>query len=165
VVWCMDAAPVVWAPCLGCIGCFTRLLVKAPSGRQRLPGLAAFKASTHALSTGEHLTSMTAATVCALWRLGAGAQAGIPLRISLATARDPRGALGQAVAPEFGRELRCWPSSSPTLHLIERWWRVVKNQCWYSKDDPERTAFQQAIWTGIQHAPTTHTEELNRLWT
>jgi hypothetical protein len=43
----MDAAHCVFAPCWGIIWCVTRLVVKAPSGRQRLKVLAAFKAITH----------------------------------------------------------------------------------------------------------------------
>lgn len=61
---CLDAAPFGFAPFLGIIWCFTRLFVKAPSGRQRLNVLAAFNAVTHELYTVEHLPDMTAEPVC-----------------------------------------------------------------------------------------------------
>jgi hypothetical protein len=50
---------------LGMVWCFERLFVKAPSGRQRLNVLAALNAVTHELCTVEHLTYLTATTVCA----------------------------------------------------------------------------------------------------
>jgi hypothetical protein len=56
-IWCL---PPSW----GVVWCFTRLLIKAPSGRQRVNGLAAFNAITHELSTVENLTYSTAETVC-----------------------------------------------------------------------------------------------------
>jgi transposase len=127
--------------------------------------LAALHASTHERYTVENLTSITAETVCELWRLGAGAHAGIPMRLILDNARDQRGALVQVVAQELGRELLFLPSYSPHLNLIERLWRFVKKQCVYSKYYPDSTSFQQAILTCIQQAPTTHKEELNRLLT
>jgi transposase len=161
----MDAAHFVFAPFLGIIWCFTRLFVKAPSGRQRLNVLAALNAITHELYTVENLTYITAETVCELLRLVAGAHAGIPISIILDNARYQRCALVQAVAQELGIELLFLPSYSPNLNLIERLWRFVKKQCLYSKYYPDSASFQQAILTCIQHAPTTHKEELNRLLT
>jgi hypothetical protein len=61
----MDAAHCVFAPFLGMVWCFERLFVKAPSGRQRVNVLAALNAVTHELCTVEHLTYLTATTVCA----------------------------------------------------------------------------------------------------
>ena len=60
----MDAAHVGFAPCFGMVWCFARLFVKAPSGRPRLHVLAALTAISHERYTVEHLTSMTAETVC-----------------------------------------------------------------------------------------------------
>lgn len=161
----MDAAHFVFAPFLGRVWCFARLFVKAPSGRQRLNVLAALNAITHKLYTVENLTYITAETVCELLRLIAGAHAGIPMSIILDNARYQRCALVQAVAQELGIELLFLPSYSPNLNLIERLWRFVKKQCLYSKYYPDSISFQQAILTCIQQAPTTHTEELNRLLT
>ena len=62
----MDAAHFVFAPFLGIVWCWQRLLVKAPSGRQRLHGLAALNAMTQELGTVEKLTYITAETVCEL---------------------------------------------------------------------------------------------------
>jgi transposase len=161
----MDAAHFVFAPFLGMVWCFTRLFVKAPSGRQRLNVLAAVDAITHELFTVENLTYITAETVCELLRLLAGAYQGLPITIILDNARYQRCALVQAAADALGIELLFLPTYSPNLNLIERFWRFVKKQCLYSKYYPDSTAFQQAILSCIHNAPTEHRAELNRLLT
>ena len=83
---------------------FTRLLVKAPAGRPRRNVLAAVHAITHELFTVEKLPSMTAATVCELLRLLAGASQGLPMTIRLDNARDQRGTLVPSVAEALGIE-------------------------------------------------------------
>ena len=161
----MDAAHFVFAPFLGMVWCFTRLFVKAPSGRQRLNVLAAVDAITHELFTIENLTDITAETVCELLRRLAGAYQGLAITIILDNARYQRCALVQAAADALGLELLFLPTYSPNLNLIERFWRFVKKQCLYSKYYPESTAFQQAILSCIHNAPTEHRAELNRLLT
>jgi transposase len=161
----MDAAHFVFAPFLGMVWCFTRLFVKAPSGRQRLNVLAAVDAITHELFTIENLTYITAETVCELLRRLAGAYQGLAITIILDNARYQRCALVQAAADALGLELLFLPTYSPNLNLIERFWRFVKKQCLYSKYYPESTAFQQAILSCIHNAPTEHRAELNRLLT
>lgn len=164
-VFFIDAAHFVFAPFLGIVWCFTRLFVKAPSGRQRLNVLAALNAISHELVTVENLTYITAESVCELLRLVAGAQQGVPITLILDNARYQRCALVQAVAQELGIELLYLPTYSPNLNLIERLWRFVKKQCLYSKYYPDAASFQQAILACIQQAPTTHKEELNQLLT
>jgi transposase len=161
----MDAAHFVFAPFLGRVWSFTRLFVKAPAGRQRLNVLAAVNAITHELFTVENLTSVTAATVCELLRLLAGAYQGLPMTIILDNARDQRCTLVQSVAEALGIEVRFLPTYSPNLNLIERFWRFVKKQCLYSKYYPDSTAFQQAILSCIHNAPMEHHVELNQLLT
>jgi transposase len=158
----MAAAHVVFAPCLGVVWCVQRLCVNAPSGRQRLKVLAAINALTHDVFTVEHLTSITAATVGALWRQLAAAHQGLPSSVILDNARYQRCALVQAVAHEFESERLDLPTYSPNLNRIERFWRFVKQQCLYSKDYPASSSFQQAIFTYIQQASTTHKEEVKR---
>lgn len=164
-VFFVDAAHFVFAPFLGIVWCFTRLFVKAPSGRQRLNVLAALNAITHELFTVENLTYITAQTVGELLRLLAGACQGIPITVILDNARYQRCALVQAVAQELGMELLYLPAYSPNLNLIERLWRFIKKQCLYSKYYPDSASFQQAILTCIQQTPTKHKEELNGLLT
>lgn len=101
-VFFLDAAHFVFAPFLGILWCFAPLLVKAPSGGQRLNVLAAVNAITHEVVTVNNLTYITAGTVCELLRLLAGLQPGIPLTLILEDARYQRCALGQAVAQGLG---------------------------------------------------------------
>ena len=164
-VFFLDAAHFVFAPFWGIVWCFTRLFVKAPSGRQRVNVVAALNAITHELFTVENLTYITAETVCELLRLLAGAHQGIPITVILDNARYQRCALVQAVAQELGIELLYLPAYSPNLNLIERLWRFIKKQCLYSKYYPDSASFQQAILACIQQAPTKHKEELRRLLT
>jgi transposase len=161
----MDAAHFVFAPFLGMVWCFTRLFVKAPSGRQRLNVLAALNASTREVFTVTNLTYITAATVCELLRLLAGAHPGIPITIILDNARYQRCALVQAVAHTLGIELLYLPTYSPNLNLIERFWKFVKKQCLYSKYYPDSESFQKAILTCIEQAPATHKAALKSLLT
>jgi transposase len=134
--------------------CVQRLFVKTPSGRQRLNVLAALNAITHEIFTVQNLTYVTAATVCELLRLLAGAYPGQLLTIILDNARYQRGALVQEVAASLGIELLFLPPYSPNLNLIERLWKFVKKRCLYGKYYADSTAFQQAILDCIAQAYT-----------
>jgi hypothetical protein len=96
-VWFMEAAQVVLAPFWGMVWGLQRMLVKVPSGRQRLQVLAAVNAISHELFTIEHLPEITAETGCELWRLVAGAHQGIPITVILDNARYQRCARVHAV--------------------------------------------------------------------
>ena len=63
VVCFMEAAPLVFAPFVGLGGWCERLVVQAPSGRQRCPVLAALQATTRASFTVTTLTYITSETV------------------------------------------------------------------------------------------------------
>jgi hypothetical protein len=96
----MDAAHVVVAPVVGIVWCFQRLLIKAPSGRQRLKVLAALNAISHELFTVENLTYITSEPVCELLRVWARTHQGLPITMILDNARDQRCALVQAISQE-----------------------------------------------------------------
>jgi transposase len=165
LVFFMDAAHFVFAPFLGVVGCFARVFVKAPSGRQRVNVLAALNATTHELFPVTNLTSITSMTVCELLRLLAGSQPGVPLTIVLDNARYQRCQLVQNLAQSLGIELLFLPPYSPNLTLIERFWKFVKKQSLYSKYYADHHAFEQAIHTCIAQAPTHHRAELASLLT
>lgn len=165
LVFFRDAAHFVFAPFLGVVWCFTRLFVKAPSGRQRVNVLAALNATTHELFTVTNLTYLTSVTVCELLRLLAGTHPGVPLTIVLDNARYQRCQLVQNLAQSLGIELLFLPPYSPNLNLIERFWKFVKKQCLYSKYYADHHAFEQAIRTCIAQAPTHHRAALASLLT
>src|SRR5215831_2725409 len=112
IVCFMDAAHCVYAPLLALVWCFTRVLVKAPSGRQRLHVLAALHATTKEIVTVQNLTYVTAETVCALRRLLAGAYPAVPITIVLDNARYQKCALVQELARSLGMELLYLPAYS-----------------------------------------------------
>ena len=149
----MDAAHFVYGAFLGMLWCVQRLFVKTPSGRQRLNVLAALNAITHDLFTVQNLTYVTAATVCELLRMLAGAYPGQLLTIILDNARYQRCALVQEVAASLGIELLFLPPSSPNLNLIERLGKFVKKRCLYGKYYADSATFQQAILDCIAQAP------------
>lgn len=154
VVFFMDAAHFVYAPFLALVWCFTRVFVKAPSGRQRLNVLAALHATTKEIVTVQNLTYVTAETVGELLRLLAGTYPAVPITIVLDKARYQKCALVQDLARSLGMELLYLPAYSPNLNLIERFWKWVKKQCLYGKDYPTSAAFQAAIQQCIAQAPS-----------
>lgn len=98
----MEAAHCVSAPLLALLWCCTRVFVQAPSGRQRLHGLAALHATTKESWTVQHLTDVTAETVCELRRRLAGTPPALPLTSVLDKARYQKCALVQALARGLG---------------------------------------------------------------
>ena len=165
VVFFMEAAHVVYAPFLALVWCFTRVFVKAPSGRQRLHVLAALHATTKERLTVQNLTYVTAETVCALLRLLAGAYPAVPITIVLDNARDQKCALVQDLARSLRIELLYLPAYSPNLNVIERFWKWVKKQCLYGKYYPTSADFQAAIQQCIAQAHSAHLAALERLLT
>jgi len=165
VVFFMDAAHFVYAPCLALVWCFTRVFVTAPSGRQRLHVLAALHATSKEILTVQNLTYVTAETVCELLRLLAGAHPALPITIVLDNARDQKCALVQELARSLGIEWLYLPAYSPNLHLIERLWKWVKKQCLYGKYSPTSADFQAAIQQCLAQAHSDHLAELESLLT
>jgi len=165
VVFFMDAAHFVYAPFLALVWCFTRVFVKAPSGRQRLNVLAALHATTKEILTVQNLTYVTAETVCELLRLLAGTHPALPITIVLDNARYQKCALVQELARSLGIELLYLPAYSPNLNLIERLWKWVKKQCLYGKYYPTSADFQAAIQQCLAQAHSDHLAELESLLT
>src|SRR5436309_713579 len=165
VVFFMDAAHFVYAPFLALVWCFTRVFVKAPSGRQRLNVLAALHATTKEIVTVQNLTYVTAETVCELLRLLAGTSPALPVTIVLDNARYQKCALVQELARSLGIELLYLPAYSPNLNLIERFWRFVKKQCLRAAYHPTYEAFTTAIDNCLSQLDTTHKKDMDSLLT
>jgi transposase len=122
VVCFVDAAHFVHGPILGYLWCFTRLLMRGPSGRKRFNVLGAIDAVTHQLTTVCNDTVVNAETMCELLRALAARYAGLPLTLVLDNARYQRCALVQELAQVLRIELLFLPAFSPNLNLIERLW-------------------------------------------
>jgi hypothetical protein len=91
----MDAAHCVFAPFLGYLWSFSRLFVRAPSGRKRFHVLGALTAITHEVITVTHDSYIHAQSVCPLLRQLAALHVNIPLTLVLDNARYQKCALVQ----------------------------------------------------------------------
>ena len=90
---------------------------------------------------------------------------GVPLTVVLDNARYQRGQLVLAQAASRGRELLCWPPSSPNLNLIKRVWKFGKQQGLYSKYYDQFDKFKQALSACLETDSVNHKNELNSLLT
>ena len=162
-VFFVDAAHFVWGAFLGFLWCFTRVFIKAPSGRARFNVLGAVNAVTHQLITITNETYITAQSVCELlWKL-ANLNLDIPITVVLDNAKYQRCRAVESFAAFLGIELLYLPSYSPNLNLIERLWKFVKKQCLYSKYYDDFGSFKRAITDCLDNAHTTHKQKLDSL--
>ena len=164
-VFFVDASHFVLAPFLGIVWCFTRIFIKAPSGRQRFNVLGALNAVSKELTTVCNDIYSTAQQVCQLLDKLKTQTVGLPITVVLDHAKYQRCALVEEHARCLGIHLLFLPSYSPNLNLIERFWKYVKKDCLYSKYYPAFPEFKQAISTCIEQAPIQHKKELHSLLT
>ena len=165
MVYFVDAAHFVFNCYLGYLWCFTRVCVRAPSGRQRWNVLGALHAITHELITITNETYITSTEVCALLRKIAAAHVDQVITIVLDNARYQRCAKVQECAQSLGIELLFLPPYSPNLNLIERLWGFVKDTCLYSKYYSAFADFKQAITGCLDETNGKHAEQLQSLLT
>lgn len=163
VVFFMDAAHFVFAPFLGFLWCFTRLFVRAPSGRKRFNVLGALNAVTHELITFTNTAYINSQCVCSLLHTIAENNTGMAITIVLDNARYQRCALVQQTAQDLKIELLFLPPYSPNLNLIERVWKFTKRHCLNSRYYPDFGTFSSAIGSFLSTAHTTHKAELASL--
>lgn len=161
----VDAAHFVFGSFLGYLWCVMRRWVRGASGRQRLNVLGALNAVTHQLTTVCNDSYINAETVCDLLRRLRWQYRGQPLTLFLDNARYQRCQLVQELAEQLEIELQYLPSYSPNLNLIERFWKLVKKKCLYSKHYSDYATFREAILNCIRHAHRNHKTELQSLLT
>ena len=155
----IDAAHFVLAPFLGYLWCFTRLFLKAPSGRQRFNVLGALNAITHELITITNETYINAQSVCdLLWKI-TRLNLDTPVTFVLDNARYQRCTTIKNLATQLNIELIFLPPYSPNLNLIERLWKFVKKQCLFSKYYSEFTKFKNLIMDCLQKTHSQYKQE------
>ena len=164
-VFFVDAAHCVFGTFLGCLWSFTRLFVRAASGRQRLNVLGAWDAVTRELTAVTNTTVVNTETMCELLRkLAAQGLAG-PVTVVLDNAKYQRNQVVQALAGALGIELLYLPSYSPNLNLIERLWRFLKRDALYGRYHATFADFQAAIQSTLGQLSTKHADSMASLMT
>jgi transposase len=160
-----DAAHFVFGTFLCCLWSFTRIFVRAASGRQRFNVLGAWNAVTRQLVAVTNTTVVNTGTMCELLRKIAALGLTGPITLVLDNARYQRNAVVQSLAEELKIGLLFLPSYSPNLNLIERLWKFVKRRALYGRYHPTFADFQAAIEETLDGLQTKHAEPLKTLMT
>ena len=161
----MDAAHFVLGSYLGWLWCFVRVVVRAPSGRQRFNVLAALNAITHQLITVTNESDINSLSVCTLLEKIALLGLQEPITLVMDTARSQRCRLVGEKARNLDIELLFLPPYSPNLNLIERLWQFVKKECLYATYYENFALFKQAIVACLSETTGRHQPALGTLLT
>jgi transposase len=164
-VFFVDAAHFVFGTFLCCLWSFTRIFVRAASGRQRFNVLGAWNAVTRELIAVTNTTVVNTETMCELLRKIAGLGLTGPITLVLDNARYQRNAVVQALAAQLGITLLFLPSYSPNLNLIERLWKFTKRRALYGRYHPTFRDFQAAIQEVLDGLSTKYSQQLASLMT
>jgi transposase len=164
-VFFVDAAHFVFGTFLCCLWSFTRIFIRAASGRQRFNVLGAWDAVTQELIAVTNTTVVNTATMCELLRKIAALGRTGPITLVLDNARYQRNAVVEPLAKELGITLLFLPSYSPNLNLIERQWKFIKRRALYGRYHPTFAEFQAAIQEVLDGLSTNHARELETLMT
>jgi transposase len=164
-VFFVDAAHFVFGTFLCCLWSFTRIYVRAASGRQRFNVLGAWNAVTRELVAVTNTTVVNTDTMCELLRRIANLGLTGPITLVLDNARYQRNAVVQALAAELGLSLLFLPSYSPNLNLIERLWKFMKRRAFYGRYHPTFSDFRAAIQEVQNGLSTKYAEGLATLMT
>lgn len=161
----VDAAHFVYGTFLCCLWSFTRIFVRAASGRQRFNVLGAWNAISHELVRVTNTTVVNTETMCELIRKVAALGLIGPVTLVLDNARYQRNAIVQELAKQLGITLSYLPSYSPNLNLIERLWKFIKRRALYGRYYPTFADFRAGIEQVLDELSTTHAAQLRTLMT
>lgn len=152
-------------PFLGFLWSFSRIFIRAPSGRKRFNVLGALNAVTHELITVCNETYINAESVCELLYKISESCIDLPITLVLDNARYQKCRVVFELAELLDIELLYIPPYSPNLNLIERLWKFVKKRCLWSKYYTGFDEFKTAINDCMRKTHTTYRDELQTLLT
>jgi len=164
-VFFVDSTHFVLGAYLGYLWALARLVIRAPSGRQRFNVLGALNALTHELVSVTNETYINALSVCELLVKVADLKLSGPVTLAMDNARYQHCRLVMEKAAELKIELLFLPAYSPNLNLIERLWKFVRKECLYSKYYEKFEPFKQAISRCLGETTGQHKAELDKLLT
>jgi transposase len=161
----VDAAHFVLSVSLGFLWCFTRVLVRAPSGRQRFNVLGALNAVTHQLITITNDSYINSESVGQLLEKIAALDLQTPVTLVMDNARYQRCRYVLEIAARLNIEILFLPPYSPNLNLIERLWKFVRKECLYDQYYEHFSLFKQSISDCLSQTTTRHQPALRSLLT
>lgn len=116
-------------PFLGFLWCFTRVFIQAASGRQRFNVLAALHLTSLQVVTVTNDTYINALSVCTLLTQLHDTFIDLPITLVLDNARYQHCRMVIDLAATLEIELLFLPPYSPNLNLIERLWKLIRQEC------------------------------------
>ena len=146
----VDSAHFILQPFVCMLWCFSRIFIKAASGRNRINVLGALHATTLQLETVINTEYINALTIIELLNQIAKNFAGLPIHIVLDYARYQHCKIVMETAKELGIELVFLPPYSPNLNLIERLWKFIKKKTLYGHFYETAKEFHYAINQSVQ---------------
>lgn len=144
-VFFVDASHFVLGCFLGMIWSFARMFVRGAAGRARYNVLGAVDSHSKELLTVRTRDSINSVKVIELLNLLRQKYPEAKITLVMDNARYQRSRLVGEHAASKDIELLFLPGYSPNLNLIERLWKLVKNDCLKNRYFPDFCSFQQAI--------------------
>jgi len=161
----MDAAHFILQPFLCSLWCFTRIFIKASSGRNRINVLGTVNAITKEVLTLCNTTYISADVIVEFLKILKSHYNDLPIKIILDNARYQHCKLVEEAANRMGITLLFLPSYSPNLNIIERLWKFTKKSILYAKFYETPQIFHQAITGFFKDINDNYQNDLNKLMT